>query len=263
MLALIGERLTQTQGTRRLGQLVPQLYRLGSEQMRGLRPRVFRDVTIGGNGAGDDDGFLAGPGFDLASGWGAPLAAPLAEALGSPGRCEPAVGCQIPARGGRRHACTGEWLVEQGVFATRRGLPRPTQTCRDGDPHCDVDGTPDGRCTINVALCLNTVDFRLVRSTLAGTELACRLARVRHVRLRSPRERRRAPLDAVNETTLRAAIDALDPLPTDLAGGCTATVPIVVPVDGPEGPGKTRLRARIIHSRGATSARVTLRCVGA
>jgi kumamolisin len=262
MLALVAERLSQTEGTGRLGQLLPQLYRFGSEQTRGLRERVFRDVVVGDNDPGlGTISFAAGPGFDLASGWGTPIADALAAAVGSPGRCEPAVGCLVPARGRRRRACIGEWLVEQSVFATRGELPHSEQTCRDGDPQCDVDGTADGRCTINVALCVNAIDFRLVRSTRRGTTLACRPTRVRAIRLRSPRSR--TPLDSANRAALDDALGALPALPTDLANACTATVPVVVPVAGPEGPGRTRLRARILHVRGATNPRVTLRCVAA
>src|SRR5439155_768362 len=64
-LALVNQRLEQTHGVMGgLGQLLPDLYRLGSEQARGVGAPVFRDVVAGSNGA-----FGAGPGFDLASGW--------------------------------------------------------------------------------------------------------------------------------------------------------------------------------------------------
>src|SRR6266516_2004399 len=119
------------------------------------RPPVFRDVVTGSNGA-----FVAGPGFDLASGWGAPLVDALAGALDGPGPCEPDLVCMVPSgRGG--HSCAGEWLVEQELFLVRRNrLPAPRQTCRDGDPQCDADGAADGHCTLRVALCLNVFDSR-------------------------------------------------------------------------------------------------------
>jgi len=63
-----------------LGQLLPSIYRLGNEAARGLRPAVFRDVTVGSNG------FSAGPGFDLASGFGSPIPEPLAAGLANVAR---------------------------------------------------------------------------------------------------------------------------------------------------------------------------------
>src|SRR5207249_2036830 len=139
---------------------VPELHRLGSEQARGLGAPVFRDVVAGSNG------FPAGPGFDLATGWGAPIAGALADRVAGPGRCEPLIDavhpearCLVPSTA-RTTGCAGEWLVEQDRFAVRRGLPAIQQTCRDGDPGCDADGVADGRCTLRVALCLNVVDLR-------------------------------------------------------------------------------------------------------
>ena len=110
VLALITEQVARASGATGLGQLLPTLYRLGSEQVRGLRAPVFRDVTIGNNAFDGHGGFPAGPGFDLASGWGAPLADALAAAVTGPGRCEPELGCLIPGQGSKRRACTGEWL---------------------------------------------------------------------------------------------------------------------------------------------------------
>src|SRR5206468_6552507 len=82
-LALVNQRLGQTRGvTGGLGQLLPDLYRVASEQARGVGPPVFRDVVTGSNGA-----FVAGPGFDLATGWGAPLVDALAGVLDGPGPC--------------------------------------------------------------------------------------------------------------------------------------------------------------------------------
>jgi hypothetical protein len=48
----------------------PRLYQIGSAQQLGTGPQVFHDVTIGNNSASTVTGFSAGPGFDLATGWG-------------------------------------------------------------------------------------------------------------------------------------------------------------------------------------------------
>jgi hypothetical protein len=259
VLALVNERLTITQGTSGLGQLLPALYRLGGEQARGLRAPVFRDVQEGTNALPGAPGFPSTPGFDLATGWGAPLADALVSALEGPGRCEPEIGCLVPARGARERACAGAWLVEQDVFAVRNGVPRINQTCHDGDPQCDADGTADGRCTVNVSFCLNIFDFRSRRLDRRGLP-ACEPGLVRRVRLGEPRARRRDPLGTDNRRALKAALGALPELPTRLRNACTAGVPVVVPVRGPGSRGRTMLRARVDGSLGRTRALLALRC---
>jgi len=256
-LALMNERLAATAGrTGGLGQLVPELYRLASEQMRGMGPAVFRDVTSGAT-----DGFAASPGFDLATGWGAPLAGALVDALGAPGRCEPAIngvrpeaGCLVPSNRGRK-GCAGEWLVEQDRFAVQRGLPAVAQTCRDGDPQCDADGAADGRCTLRVALCVNVSDFRILkRRNSARATLRCQPGKTRRVQIVSPGARAKDPTLAANRASAASAIAGL-PLPTDLANACTATVPVTVPAGA-----RLRLAARVSGSLGQQVPRVILGC---
>ena len=67
-------RVAQLRG-RRVGFLNPALYRLGRVQQRG-GTAVFHDVVTGNNG-----GFAAGPGYDLATGWGSIDGAALFDAL--------------------------------------------------------------------------------------------------------------------------------------------------------------------------------------
>jgi len=67
-------RVAQLRG-RRVGFLNPALYRLGRVQQRG-GAAVFHDVVTGNNG-----GFAAGPGYDLATGWGSIDGAALFDAL--------------------------------------------------------------------------------------------------------------------------------------------------------------------------------------
>jgi pseudomonalisin len=248
VLALLNERLVGTAGAAGLGQLLPALYRLGSEQARGLRAPVYRDVT-----SGDIGDFAAGPGFDLASGWGAPLADALAGAVDAPAVCEPELPCLVPARPARR-ACTAEWLVERLAFDTRGNVPLARQTCRDGDPQCDADGMADGRCVMPVALCVNVLDVRRLRRN--GNPV-CRPGSVRRVRLSAPGGR--SAEAGANRAALEAALGAL-PLPTRLASACTATVPLVVPA-GRAGNAAGRIRARVAGSPGGATARLDLRCV--
>lgn len=261
ILALVNEHLATTAGISGLGHVLPALYRLASEQERGLRPPIFRDVTEGSNAVPGGVGFPARPGFDLASGWGAPVADALAEALGAPPRCEPAIapdgGCVVPARGPKRKACSVAWLLDRERLARNRDVPSRRQVCRDGDPACDEDGTADGRCTHSVALCLNVVDFRSSRLSARNVP-RCGPGVVRSVRLR-PGKRRTSPAPE-DAAALEDAIRALPPLPTRLREACTATVPIRVPVVGPDSRGRVDLRARVRGSLGATTAHVALLC---
>src|SRR2546428_2062124 len=48
-----------------------------------------------------------------------------------------------------RHECL---IAFDGVAA---GAGSERVFCRDGDPHCDVDGAVDGHCTFHVRLCVN------------------------------------------------------------------------------------------------------------
>jgi hypothetical protein len=259
MLTLVNERLAQTSGIGGLGQLLPALYRLGGEQARGLRAPVFRDITVGSNAFPGTPGFGAAPGFDLATGWGAPIADQLALALEGPGRCEPELGCMVPARGPKGRACAGAWLIEQDVFTTRGGIPTPRQSCRDGDPQCDADGTADGHCTQNVAFCLNVLDFRAGRTGKDGFP-ACEPRAARRVRLLAPRGGPRDESRRALRAGLVAAVRGLPDLPTRLLNACTATVPVVIPLRADGAPGHVTLRARIAEPRGESRARVRLEC---
>jgi len=248
VLALMLEHL-QSDG---LGHVLPRLYALATAAARGERPAVFDDVVAGTNG------FDAAPGFDLASGWGTPRASALLAGLQDlpAGRCEPTLGCLVPARGGARKACLAEWLVEHHrLEVDDEGLPRVRQECRDGDPGCDADAAADGRCTFRVALCTNVFDVR----RLGGDGIPlCSGRELRRVRLRRVRGDR-APAHAAAEA-LEAAIGTL-PMPTDRHGGCTPTTSVVVPLGAGE-HASLGLRARA-RRRGGSSvgARVALRCV--
>jgi len=244
VLALLG----QTQGGS-LGGLGPALYRLADEQARGLRAPVFRDVTAGSNGI-----FAAGPGFDLATGWGSPIVDALAAAVPHAAVCDQIESCVVPANGGRRRACTGEWLIEGSALARRRrgGIPLARQKCRDGDPACDADGTADGRCTIPVALCVNVVD---ARRTFAGHHPACEPGSIRRIRVLAP-----SRAGDANRAAVGAAIAGLPELPLGLRDACSQTVPIVVPAHAGRHPGRVRLAVRVTGSEATVTARATLLC---
>ena len=63
------------------GAINPVLYDLGRAQYGAGGPQVLHDITSGDNGFDRVPGFAAGPGFDLATGWGTPDVAALVQAL--------------------------------------------------------------------------------------------------------------------------------------------------------------------------------------
>jgi subtilase family serine protease len=63
--------LNQQRGGTRAGLLNPMLYDLGAAQQAG-GPKVFHDIVEGSSTTPQARGFPAGPGYDLATGWGTP-----------------------------------------------------------------------------------------------------------------------------------------------------------------------------------------------
>ena len=249
-VALINQRL----GSVGLGQLLPALYRAAGKQVLGLSAPVFHDVVEGDNRTANA-GYRADVAFDLASGWGSPDIAQLADALAAPERCEPALACMVPGSTSARRSCRGEWLIDRtGHTLDGRGLPARRQVCRDGDPGCDLDGTIDGRCTLAVSLCLNVFDFRTLNSR--GLP-ACSLRPVHRVHFDATGATRPdRSIGRGNHEAVQAAVRGLPPLPSDLATNCTATAPVVVPLTPRGTPGRVRLRAHI----DTTTSRLTLVC---
>jgi len=64
-----------------LGALNSSLYALARQQFESGGPTVFHDITAGNTTFDHVQGFSAGPGFDLATGWGSPDALRLAQAF--------------------------------------------------------------------------------------------------------------------------------------------------------------------------------------
>lgn len=247
VLALANERA----GTHGLGNIGPTLYRIAADAAAGRRSAVFRDVTVGSNG------FPATPGFDVASGWGSPLAAALVHALATtPAQpCDTPLACFVPGSGGVRRSCLGGWVVEHTALRrSGRGIPRRRQTCTDGDPACDADGVTDGRCVVRVAMCANVFD---ARNPAPDGLSRCTTRPLHRIDLVTPRPRAAGERGGT-AVDLAGALAAL-PLPDDRAGACTATVPVVVPV-GREG---LRLVARVRAQGARTRAAIRLQCEAA
>lgn len=248
--ALAGALALAVQQSGRLGQALPAIYQIGSRQAAGQGPTVFRDVVTGSNG-----GFPATPGYDLASGWGAPSITALADALAATTaeRCSPQLDCLVPATGQPARRCGVQWQVAFDQLARRAptagypvGAPRPDQVCHDGDPGCDRDGTVNGACTVELSLCLNVND---PRDATSGHAPRCKSALVNATRVLQPRTGAAA-------ASLAAVAAGLN-LPSDLADECTEPALVTIPV----GDKPHAFVARAKRAGGPSTARLRLRCV--
>jgi len=126
------------------------------------------------------------------------------------------------------------------------------QTCRDGDPSCDADGTADGTCTFQLASCFNCNDPLLPECVpIPATSYA-----ITRPQLSGPN-----PIDIENAEAMAAAVAALagtrnaqrpyivDFDPPFIDAACTALTPFKIPLrqttSGPR-PRRFTLRARSI-----------------
>ncbi len=79
------------------------------------------------------------------------------------------------------------------------GLPKAA-SCTDGDPACDADGLVDGRCTMNLVLCLNDTDPRLT----------CTPGSLASIEVKTPSaDQPKDPTDGVNALALEATARSL------------------------------------------------------
>jgi hypothetical protein len=146
----------------RVGLLNPELYRLGALQALGQEPAVFHDVTVGNNSVPGTPGFLAGPGYDLVTGWGSFVAPALLDAFGTAPPPPPCVGdaeCQDlnPCTTGRctPSGCRQEPVADGTVCLAAECAPGRCRAgtclaegpggCDDQDP-CTVDACTPGGC---------------------------------------------------------------------------------------------------------------------
>jgi len=98
--------------------------------------------------------------------------------------------------GPKKTDCYAAWQVTTPTLAPAKGTTRIT--CEDGDPRCDVDGLPDGTCTLGVSICV-----------LAATSAGCSATQVTSIDL---------------QKAARSLSVALPPLPASTATCGDATV---------------------------------------
>jgi cysteine-rich repeat protein len=159
---------------------------------------------------------------------------------------QPGSGCDatckvVPLPGGlllfpggqTRNSCMAEWQIKVPNGKVSGGFPLTTQSCIDGDPACDLDGTIDGKCAFQVAVCADEIDARLP---------SCNPIQVASISINRPSPLSATePIDMANATTLVAAIKSLGVTvkagtnvlvpgtPITQRNDCTATFAITVP----------------------------------
>jgi subtilase family serine protease len=115
----------------RLGNINPHLYSLGLLRTRIPQPTGIQDITQGNNTFNGVAGFIASPGYDLASGWGTIDAAEFVPALASVGerranQDKPSSSSSSVATPGRpRTGSRRSHERERSVGHSRRPLSRP------------------------------------------------------------------------------------------------------------------------------------------
>jgi len=231
-----------------LGSILPALYEVAAAGDAG---GAFHDVVDGSNG------FAALPGFDLATGWGTPIAEQLVPALAAAGasECEPAFACTIPGASAA-DGCLVQWrLPGMSLAMGARDLPARRQRCRDGEA-CDLDGVVNKSCTIGVSLCVNVVDPRL--RTKRGAR-ACTPRPVGTPRIVRPGEAS-GPIGVANRRRLEESLATLPPPPIAGRDTCTAPVPVDVPVPVGSSYGTATLRVTAAQKHRPAKAKVTLVC---
>jgi hypothetical protein len=136
----------------------------------------------------------------------------------------------VPGGTDAKDECLVEWSVTAPSTTRTRGsvtLPTGKIVCTDGDPTCDLDGTP-GRCLFEVAPCAPTADTRVPQCTPASLDA------VRLVQPTAVREPDAAPALASSLASLAAL-----PVPGTAATSCGHAVQITVDLAGRKRASKT------------------------
>jgi cysteine-rich repeat protein len=150
----------------------------------------------------------------------------------------------IPGAGPRVVDCIAEWALinphNEPALGTD-GLPPTTQSCVDGDPSCDADGTVNDECHFRLALCFRVADERIAECVADGALASYALQIPRP--LASPE---RNPTRAANAAALVQSLQELTTMPPGGGSGniftfdpplevtapdnCTSIVDFVVPL---------------------------------
>src|SRR6185503_3380781 len=149
----------------------------------------------------------------------------------------------IGGKGNVRTDCALEWAYDRPAL-DKKGLPSTKQTCRDGDPSCDL-GTVAGECLIPLWVCANNQDPNLA-ACIPGPSGVGNVSAVEVLKPSSADAVKR-PEDGVNRVELGDG--------TDLAtlagpGACGRRMLIRVPLRSPTKGGVKKLKLRGLTTAG-------------
>jgi hypothetical protein len=184
----------------------------------------------------------------------------------------------VPGKGSPATDCMAEWGVRNPLndpWLDRNGLTNFKQQCTDGDATCDLDGSANGVCAMDVSICLNVPDARLVDPDTGAA--ACTPGSIDVWLLKKPFPDSVKPYEAPNALALRAAVAALAPnsiygrhqevliFTSPLAGAetCTAPVRVEVPLKAPGRKGKAVLKMQVMSGITKDTDKIILRCLPA
>lgn len=166
----------------------------------------------------------------------------------------PVIESRIPGSRTDTVTCAVEWTVANASnerYRDRKGFKNRKQTCTDGDPACDYDGTADGQCTFRMSLCLNNDDSRF--SYCAPGDIAS-------FELKKPRPDSARPWEAAAAVVVLDAVRSLAPGGVTTGGRhqnlltldpavtepdhCSAAFDLLVPLRSPTRKGRLNLRSK-------------------
>jgi photosystem II stability/assembly factor-like uncharacterized protein len=181
----------------------------------------------------------------------------------------------VPGKGDPATDCMAEWGVRNPLndpWLDRKGLTNFKQECTDGDPTCDLDGSANGVCAVDVTVCLNVPDVRLVDP---DTSLpACTPGSIGSWQLKKPFPDSIKPFEAPNAVALRDAVAALAAntisgshqevvtfgAPLATAETCTAPVRVQVPLKAPGKKGKAVFKMQVRSGTTKDTDKIVVRC---
>lgn len=115
----------------------------------------------------------------------------------------PTEGVLLPGATLATAGCMAEWKLAfaNPAINPKTQFPSNTQTCTDGDPGCDLDGTRDGVCTFDARLCIRVPDDRIP---------TCSPDPIEYINIKQPQLPGGSnPLDQHNAQVLANALKAL------------------------------------------------------
>lgn len=184
----------------------------------------------------------------------------------------------VPGKGDPATDCMAEWSIRNPLnepWLDRRGVTNFKQECTDGDPTCDFDGSTNGVCALDVAVCLNLTDVRLVDPDTGLT--ACTPGSVATWQIKKPFPDSIKPYESANALAMRDAVAALTPhtisgphqdvvtfnAAVTTGETCTSAVRVNVPLRAPGKRGKAVFKMQSRSGATKDTDKLVLRCLPA